>query len=151
MEPPAKSSGNSLLFTAWLVIGGGFVAMALLLSQGTVRATLGNILMCLLPLGANACLLSNANTAYRRTNLFWILLAAGCGLWLIGSLTVTYNEFVRHRQSAFPYLRHIASLLHPVPLMAAIVLQPHARRMRETLRYGLLDLSLLAMMWIYIY
>ena len=58
---------------------------------------------------------------------------------------------VQHQQSSFPYLGNIAYLLHPVPLMAAIVLQPHACRMRETLRYGLLDLSLLAMMWIYIY
>jgi len=151
MGPAAKSSGNSYLLTAWLVIGGGFVMMAVLLPHGMVQATLGNILMCLLPLGANACLLSNANTPYRRTNTFWILMAAGCGLWLIGSLSGTYRELVLHAPSRFSNLGSIAFFLHPVPFMAAIAIQPHARGMRETLRYGLLDLLLLAATWLYVY
>jgi len=151
MLPTAPSSYRWQIFAAWLVIGGGFVALSLALPPGIARTTLGDLSLCILPLLANACLLSNSNAPYRRTNLFWILLAAGCGLWLIGSLARTYGELVQHQHSSFPYLGNIAYLLHPVPLMAAIVLQPHARRMRETLRYGLLDLSLLAIMWVYIY
>ncbi len=125
--------------------------MALMLPHGTIRATLSDILMCLLPLGANACLLSNANTPYRRTNTFWILLAAGCGLWLVGSLSWTYRELVLHAPTRFSYLGSIAFFLHPVPFMAAIAIQPHTRGMRETLRYGLLDFLLLAATWLYVY
>jgi signal transduction histidine kinase len=151
MESSAKASRNSLLITTWIVIGGGFVAMALLLPHGALRSTIGDILLCLLPLGANACLLSNANTPYRRTNMFWILLAAGCGLWLIGSLSHTYRELVLQQPSRFSYFGSIAFFLHPVAFMAAIAIQPHARGMRETLRYGLLDLILLATTWLYVY
>jgi len=151
MGPSAKSSRKSLLLLAWTVIGGGFVATALVLAHGAMRATIGDVLLCLLPLGANACLLSNANTAYRRTNTFWILLAAGCGLWLIGSLSYTYRDLVLHDPARFSYLGSIVFFLHPVPFMAAIAIQPHARGMRETLRYGLLDLVLLTMTWLYVY
>ncbi len=35
--------------------------------------------------------------------------------------------------------------------MAAIALMPHARKMRETLRFGLIDLLLLGIVWLYIY
>ena len=41
--------------------------------------------------------------------------------------------------------------LHTVPFMAAIALAPHARKMRETLRYGLLDFLLLTLIWFYVY
>ena len=41
--------------------------------------------------------------------------------------------------------------LHTVPFMAALALTPHARKMRETLRYGLLDLLLLTLFWFYVY
>jgi signal transduction histidine kinase len=151
MGPHAKPSRDTLLLAVWLVIAGGFVVVTLALPHGTARATFGDVLLCLLPLGANACLLSNANTPYRRTNTFWILMAAGCGLWLIGSLSWTYRELVLHSQMRFSYLGTIAFFLHPVPFMAAIAIQPHSRGMRETLRYGLLDLVLLATTWLYVY
>ena len=79
MEPGCSSSHPYRLqiLAAWLLIGGGFVALALALPHGIARTTMGDLFLCILPLFANACLLSNANTPYRRTNLFWILLAAG--------------------------------------------------------------------------
>ena len=151
MEPGALSSRNRVLLSIWIVAAGGFIVLALALPHGTLRATIADIILCLLPLAANAGLLSNANTPYRRTNAFWILLAAGCGLWLIGSLTWTYRELVLHAHSRFSYLGSIAFFLHPVPLMAAIAIQPHSRGMRETLRYGLLDLALLTTTWLYVF
>ena len=35
--------------------------------------------------------------------------------------------------------------------MASLALMPHARKMRETLRFGLIDLLLLAVLWLYVY
>ncbi len=125
--------------------------ISLLLPRGHARMTFGDIFLCLLPLVANAALLANAGTPYRRTNSFWILMAAGCGLWLVGSLIGTYCELVLHRPSGYTYAGNIAYFLHPVPFMAALALQPHARGLRETLRYGIIDISLLATTWLYIY
>ena len=154
MDSGAQSSRtlSVSLVAPWLVIGIGFAVVALILPRGGhAQMTFGDIFLCLLPLLANAALLANAGTPYRRTNTFWILMAAGCGLWLVGSLIWTYGELVLHHRSGYTYIGNVAYFLHPVPFMAALALQPHARGLRETLRYGIIDLSLLATTWIYVY
>ena len=153
MESGAHSSRtlSVSVVAPWLVLGVGFAVVALILPRGHSQTTFGDIFLCLLPLLANAALLANAGTPYRRTNSFWILMAAGCGLWLVGSLMWTYTGLVLGHSSGYTYLGNIAYFLHPVPFMAALALQPHARGLRETLRYGIIDLSLLATTWIYVY
>ena len=147
---PSRPLSVSLV-APWLVMGIGFAVVSLLLPRGHAQMTFGDVFLCLLPLIANATLLANAGTPYRRTNSFWILMAAGCGLWLVGSLIWTYCELVLHRPSGYTYAGNVAYFLHPVPFMAALALQPHARGLRETLRYGIIDISLLATTWLYIY
>jgi signal transduction histidine kinase len=140
-----------LILGAWLFFLGGYAAAALLLPHGTVRSTICDVLECLVPLFANTCLLWNAASPYRRHNAFWMLLALGCALWLAGELVVTYEELQLHRQVQSPFPGDILFFLHVVPWMAAVALVPHARKMRETLRYGFLDLLLLATLWLYVY
>jgi signal transduction histidine kinase len=140
-----------LILGAWLFFLGGYAAAALLLPHGTVRSTICDVLECLVPLFANTCLLWNAASPYRRRNAFWMLLALGCALWLAGELVVTYEELQLHRQVQSPFPGDILFFLHVVPWMAAVALVPHARKMRETLRYGFLDLLLLATLWLYVY
>ncbi len=147
---PSRTLSVSLV-APWLLLGAGFAVVSLVLPRGQAQTTFGDIFLCLLPLLANAALLANAGTPFRRTNSFWILMAAGCGLWLVGSLIWTYSELVLHHPSGYTYAGNVAYFLHPVPFMAALALQPHARGMRETLRYGIIDLSLLATTWLYIY
>ena len=140
-----------LILGAWLFFLGGYAAAALLLPRGTARSTICDLLECLVPLFANTCLLWNAASPYRRRNAFWMLLAPGCALWLAGELVVTYEELQLHRQVQSPFPGDILFFLHVVPWMAAVALVPHARKMRETLRYGVLDLLLLATLWLYVY
>jgi len=140
-----------LILGAWLFFLGGYAAAALLLPCGTARSTICDLLECLVPLFANTCLLWNAASPYRRRNAFWMLLALGCALWLAGELVVTYEELQLHRQVQSPFPGDILFFLHVVPWMAAVALVPHARKMRETLRYGVLDLLLLATLWLYVY
>ena len=140
-----------LILGAWLFFLGGYAAAALLLPRGTARSTICDLFECLVPLFANTCLLWNAASPYRRRNAFWMLLALGCALWLAGELVVTYEELQLHRQVQSPFPGDILFFLHVVPWMAAVALVPHARKMRETLRYGVLDLLLLATLWLYVY
>jgi signal transduction histidine kinase len=140
-----------LILGAWVFFLGGYAAAALLLPHGTARSTICDLLECLVPLFANTCLLWNAASPYRRRNAFWILLALGCALWLAGELVVTYEQLQLHRQVQSPFPGDILFFLHVVPWMAAVALVPHARKMRETLRYGFLDLVLLATLWLYVY
>lgn len=131
MVPRASSSRSALIFAAWLLIGGGFVVMAIALPRGGTQTVIGDILLCVLPLVANACLLSNADTTYRRTNTFWILLAAGCGLWLVGTLLWTYRELVLHLPTGYSYIGDMAYFIHPVPLWR---LWPYSRTRAESAR-----------------
>jgi signal transduction histidine kinase len=140
-----------LILGAWVFFLGGYAAAALLLPHGAARSTICDLLECLVPLFANTCLLWNAASSDRRRNAFWMLLALGCALWLAGELVVTYEELQLHRQVQSPFPGDVLFFLHVVPWMAAVALVPHARKMRETLRYGTLDLLLLATLWLYVY
>ncbi|MGH9727163.1 MAG: ATP-binding protein [Candidatus Acidiferrales bacterium] len=140
-----------VIIAAWVVFVGGFAAVSLAMPPGDTRKAFGDIVLCIVPLFANACLLWNASSAYRRQNNFWMLLAFGCTLWLAGRLIATYQGLVLHTTSQTLSLVDIIFFLHTVPLMAALALLPHARKMRETLRYGYLDLLLLAVWWTFLY
>jgi len=140
-----------VIIAAWVVFVGGFAAVSLAMPPGDSRKAFADIVLCIVPLFANACLLWNASSAYRRQNNFWMLLAFGCTLWLAGRLIATYRGLVLHTTPDTLSVVDIVFFLHTVPLMAALALLPHARKMRETLRYGYLDLLLLAVWWTFLY
>ncbi|HVA71956.1 MAG TPA: HAMP domain-containing sensor histidine kinase [Candidatus Limnocylindrales bacterium] len=140
-----------LIILAWVVFVGGFAVGSLLIPPGNARTAFGDIALCIGPLFANACLLWNASSAYRRQNNFWMLLAFGCTLWLAGRLIATYRGLVLHTTPHALSGVDLIFFLHTVPLMAALALLPHARKMRETLRYGYLDLLLLGVWWTFLY
>jgi signal transduction histidine kinase len=147
-----KSPGSSVLILgAWLFFAGGYVVVGLLLPPGPTQTALSYFLACLVPVFANTALLWNAASPYRRRNAFWMLLALGCTLWLAGMLVITYMRLVVRGASPSPFYVDLLFFLHTVPFMATLALAPHARKMRETLRFGLLDLVLLSILWLYVY
>src|ERR1700674_2985683 len=103
----------------------------------------GNIVQCIVPLLANAGLLLNAGTPYWRRNLFWMLLAMSCTLWMIGQFQWTYYEVYLHQALPNPYPGDILFFLRGIPVMAALALQPHRKSGELRLRFGYLDLVLL--------
>lgn len=145
------SRSSCLILGAWVFFVGGYALMALLLPRGNTLTTFSDLFECVVPLFANTCLLLNAASPYRRSNSFWSLLALGCTLWLAGQLVWTYQELGLHRTVHSPFPGDLLFFMHTVPIMAALALAPHARKMRETLRYGSLDLLLLSIGWLYIY
>ena len=145
------SRSSVLILGAWVFFLGGYTAASLLLPRGSTLTTFSDLTEALVALFANTCLLWNAASPYRRRNAFWMLLALGCTLWLAGQLFWTYQELVLHRRVHSPFPGDLIFFLHTVPFMAALALMPHARKMRETLRYGSLDLLLLAIVWLYVY
>ena len=147
-----KVSRSTLLIScAWVFFVGGYAAVTLLASRDSTVAAFGYFFACMVPLFANTCLLWNAASPYRRQNGFWMLLALGCTFWLAGILVMVYTQFSLHQQAQVPFIADLLFFLHTVPFMASLALMPHARKMRETLRYGLIDFLLLAFLWLYIY
>src|SRR5580700_6575542 len=147
-----KSTRSTIVIvSAWVFFVGGYAAISLLAPRESALAGFSYFFACLVPLFANTCLLWNAASPYRRQNGFWMLLALGCTFWLAGILVVVYTQFSLHLDTEVPFIADLLFFLHTVPFIASLALMPHARKMRETLRFGLIDLLLLAMLWLYIY
>jgi signal transduction histidine kinase len=147
-----KSARSTLVIVcAWVFFVGGYAAIWLLAAPDSQWINLSYAFPCLVPLFANSCLLWNAASPYRRQNGFWMLLALGCTFWLAGILVMVYNEFDRGNVVQPTFGADLLFFLHTVPFMASLALMPHARKMRETLRFGLIDLLLLGVLWLYVY
>ena len=140
-----------LILAAWVVLVGGFAVGSLLVPRGAPQTAYGDISRCLVPLFANACLLWNASSPYKRRNAFWMFLALSCTIWLIGQLIWTYCQLALHMSEPGPFSGELIFFLHTVPLMAALALRPHARRVGRSLRFGYFDLAMLALWWVYLY
>lgn len=147
----ALSPASWILLSTWVVLLGGLAIVSVALPPGRTLTTAANLLQCVTPLVANAGLLLNAASPYRRRNAFWILLALGCTLWLAGQILWTYSELVLNQLAPVPFSGDIVFFLHTVPMIGALALRPHRRGIGADLRFGYLDLVLLLLWWIYLY
>jgi len=141
---------------AWIAgvsvaILGLYASVSLVLPQGESLNAFANIVQCLVPLLANAGLLLNAGTPHWRRNVFWMLTALSCTLWMIGQFQWTYYEVYLHKPLPDMYPGDIIFFLRGIPVMAALALRPHLKRSEMQLRFGYLDFVLLLCWWIFLY
>jgi signal transduction histidine kinase len=134
-----------------LSVLGVYAMLSLTLRQGENLNAFGNIMQCLVPLLANAGLLLNAGTPHWRRNVFWMLTAMSCTLWMIGQFQWTYFEIYLHQSLPDLYPGDIIFFLRGVALMAALALRPHLKRGEMQLRFGYLDFVLLLSWWVFLY
>src|SRR5438477_4833051 len=136
----------------WILILLVYSGASLLLKRGSESlSTFGNLVQCLVPLLANAGLLLNAGMPHWRRNIFWMLLAMSCTLWMIGQFEWTYYEVYLHRSLPEMYGGDILFFLRGIPIMAALALRPHLKRGEIQLRFGYLDFVLLLIWWTFLY
>jgi len=136
----------------WIFILVVYSVVSLSLKRGSESLiTFGNLVQCIVPLLANAGLLLNAGTPHWRRNLFWMLIAMSCTLWMIGQFQWTYHEVYLHKPLPDLNAGDILFFLRGIPMMAALALRPHRRRGEIQLRFGYLDLVLLFTWWTYLY
>lgn len=137
---------------AWLLVLFVYTTVSLTLQRGhQPLITFGNMVQCLVPLVANAGLLANAGTPHWRRNLFWMLLALSCTLWMIGLFQWTYYEVYLHKSLPDQDPWDIVFFLRGIPIMAALALRPHLKRGELRLRFGYLDFILLLTWWTFLY
>ncbi len=136
----------------WLFVLGTYAVVSLALPRNSPSlVTFGNLVQCVVPLLANAGLLLNAGTPHWRRNLFWMLLAMGCTLWMIGMFQWTYFEVYLHKSVPELYAGDIVFFIRGIPVIAALALRPHRKRGELRLRFGYLDFVLLLTWWVYLY
>jgi signal transduction histidine kinase len=143
---------RSLSRTLWMacLFLGGYAAVSLWLGPGRRLYIFAAVILCLAPLAANLGLLANSGSRYRRQNAFWTLWAIGCLLWSAGEL-IWAIELLGRNQTNPPAISDVAFYLSVVPMLGALSVRPHRRRLGKALRYGYLDLVLLAAWCIYLY
>src|SRR6201996_3245745 len=148
-----SSSRSVVTFIAlWLLAIAAYASMSLVFPHGSQQlSTFGNIVQCLVPLVANAFLLLNAGTPHWRRNIFWMLLALSCTLWMLGEFDWTYWEVYKHESVPTMYGGDIVFFLKGIPMMAALALQPHRRQAELQLRLGYLDFVSLLTWWTFLY
>jgi signal transduction histidine kinase len=141
-----------ILAGIWLAIVGIYALVSIVFAghPETVSA-FGNLVQCIVPLLANAGLLLNAGTPHWRRNIFWMLLAMGCTLWMIGQFQWTYYEVYVHQPMPIIYGGDIVFFLRGIPIMAALALQPHRKRGEMRLQFGYLNFILLLTWWTFLY
>ncbi len=136
----------------WLLFLLVYAGLALALPRGSRTLTaFGDLTQCIVPLLANAGLLLNAGTPHWRRNLFWMLIAVGCTLWMIGQFQWTYYELYLHRPMPDNDPVDVVFFLRGIPIMAALTLRPHLKRGELHLRFGYLDFALLLSWWVFLY
>ena len=141
-----------ILVGLWLAIVGVYALVAIALAENPQAvSTFGNIVQCIVPLLANAGLLLNAGTPHWRRNIFWMLLAMSCTLWMIGQFEWTYYEVYQHQPMPTINGGDVIFFLKGIPIMAALALQPHRKRGELRLQVGYLNFVLLFTWWAFVY
>jgi signal transduction histidine kinase len=141
-----------ILIGIWLAVVGLYALASIGLARHPqALSSFGNIVQCIVPLLANAGLLLNAGTPHWRRNIFWMLLAMSCTLWMIGQFQWTYYEVYIHQPVPTINGGDVIFFLKGIPLMAALALQPHRKRGEMRLQLGYLNFVLLLTWWMFVY
>jgi signal transduction histidine kinase len=139
------------LLGAWIAFLAFYAMLAHYLGPGEKLNAFGNITQCFVPLLANAGLLINAGTPHWRRNLFWMLVALSCSMWMFGQFQWTYYEVYLHKSLPGLYPGDIIYFLRGIPLIAALALRPHLKRGELRVGLGYMDFALLLTWWTFLY
>jgi diguanylate cyclase (GGDEF)-like protein len=127
------------------------VLVSLLAPRSIGLTAFGDLTQSALLFCATLSILSNVRTSYKKAQLFWILMGFACGMWFSAQVLWTYFEVFLRQDAPNPFVGDVVLFLHVVPMMAALVVQPHVQRKDHSLRLVSLDFFLLLTWWLYLY
>jgi diguanylate cyclase (GGDEF)-like protein len=127
------------------------IGVSLLARPGLPLAAFGDLLQCALLLCATLATLSNIIAKSKREQIFWTLIAVGCGMWLSAQVLWTYFEIFLRQETPNPFIGDVILFLHIVPMMAALAVRPNSQQDGHSMRLGTLDFFLLLTWWLYLY
>ena len=132
------------------------IVVSLLVPRSFGLTAFGDITQCILLGCATVAIVwnlgsSNLGVSNKKPQIFWVLMALGCGMWLSSQMLWTYFEVYLRQEVPNPFIGDVILFLHVVPMMAALALQPHIQRDDHSLRLVSLDFFLLLTWWLYLY
>ncbi len=128
-----------------------YLVVSLLAARGIGLTAFGDLTQCAILFIATLAISLNLATDYKKAQLFWTLMGIGCGMWLCAQVLWTYFEVFLRQDTPNPFIGDVILFLHVVPMMAALVVQPHLQRRDHSLRLVSLDFFLLLTWWLYLY
>jgi signal transduction histidine kinase len=137
----------------WAAVGLVFAqaAASVFLHQSFKLLFFSDITQCILLLFGALSFLPNVLVTRGRIRLFWVLTMLGLIFWFSYQLLWTYIEVFQRQEVPEIFGGDIVLVLHLVPMMAALALQPHVEQDDRTVRLGSLDFALLMVWWFYLY
>src|SRR5579871_6583895 len=146
---------TSKLYGKWMALVCAVVCINLVVSLVAHRSagltSFGDLTQCTLLFLAAVSILSNVRATCKKARLFWALMSIGCAMWLCAQVLWTYFEVFLRQDTPNPFVGDVILFLHVVPMMAALVVQPHVQRSDNSLRIVSLDFFLLLTWWLYLY
>ena len=125
--------------------------VSLLAPRSIGLTAFGDLTQSALLLCATLAMLSNIRTQLQKSPAFLVSHGAGCGMWLCTQVLWTYFEVFLRQEVPNPFVGDVVLFLHVVPMMAALVVQPHIQQNDHSLRLVSLDFFLLLTWWLYLY
>jgi hypothetical protein len=120
------------------------------LARGLARTAISDIGCALLMLSALLVASLNGISSKGRMRVFWILQAAGFGLWLSDQLLWILFDLVLQRKMPVMFSADALLFMAGVPMLAGVLLRPHLQPSARSARLGALDFSLLLLWWLYL-
>jgi diguanylate cyclase (GGDEF)-like protein len=135
----------AVFLTAVLVLACAF------LPRGLALTAVSDIVCALLMFSALLAFALNGIASRGRFRVFWMLQAAGWGLWLADQVVWIVWDLILQKKMPAMSAADILLLLAGVPMLAGFLLRPHLRPSESTARLGILDFLLLLLWWLYVY
>jgi len=91
-----------------------YVCVSVLAPRSIGLTTFGDLTQCVVLFWATLAILSNIRTSDKKSQLFWSLMAFGCGVWLCVQMLWTYFEVFLRQEVPNPFVADVALFLHIV-------------------------------------
>jgi diguanylate cyclase (GGDEF)-like protein len=146
-----RSNPSKFLVAAAVLLTAVLAFSVAFLPKGIFLAGVSDIIGALLMLCALVAFASQGWASKGRLRWFWLLQAAGWGLWFSDQLVwIAFDLFLRKKVPAM-YPADALLFLAGAPMIAGLLLRPHRQPSERSARLGVLDFSLLSLWWLYLY
>ncbi len=123
----------------------------LFVQRGFALTATSDIICALLMLTALFSFASHALASEGRMRWFWMLQAAGWGLWFSDQVVWIVFDLVLKKKVPAMYPADALLFLAGAPMFAGLLLRPHLKSSERSARLGMLDFLLLMLWWLYLY
>jgi diguanylate cyclase (GGDEF)-like protein len=142
---------SKLLLAAAVTLTAVLTLACVFFPRGLALAAVSDVVGGLLMLSALFAFAARAKTSQGRMRWFWLLQAAGWGLWLGDQLVwIAFDLFLKKKVPAM-YPADALLFLAGAPMIAGVLLRPHREASERSARLGVLDFLLLLLWWLYLY